>query len=69
MVEDRAKRRLVRKPAHLHGPLDHLSRPVHQQSLTIPSHRNHAEINLRGQPPVEPDLLVAKVAAAHPSVL
>ena len=57
------ERGLVGQPLHLHGPLDDLAVALHLDTRAVEGHGHDPEVDLRRQPAVEPDLLLAEVAA------
>ena len=59
--EDLLQPRLIRQPPHLDGPFDDLSRPLHADPISLPDDRHDPQVNLRRQPTVQPDLLLAEV--------
>ena len=61
--EPLAERGLVGQALHLHGPLDDLAAALHLDTRAVEGHGDDPQVDRRRQPAVEPDLLLAEVAA------
>src|SRR5262249_30817264 len=46
---------------HLHGPLDRFTLAFHLKAALALGHRDHAQVDLRSQPAIQPYLLSAKM--------